>query len=385
MHRPRTAVALVALAVALAAGCAPIETAATQPATTSAAASAPTDAASSGTTAGTAAPDATTPADACTAARAEPRPAAPASLPDGPRTGVVADDAIHPIADAPAPTLPVTVPSEGGEVTVTDTSRIIAVDLYGTLGEIVFSLGLGDQVVGRDASTGFAEAADLPVVTGSGHALQVEALLGLDPTVILADDTILTDATRTQLEDSGVPVVLFDSARTLDGVGPRIEAVATALGVPAAGTDLAERTAQEICVALAGVPEPADAPLVAFLYLRGGNVKLLFGPGSGADELLAAIGAQDAGTAIDLGREYAPVTSEALIAAAPDAYLVMTGGLESAGGIDAMLAIPGVGQTPAGEARRVIDMDDTDLLTFGPRTAGTISALAAALYGTDAA
>ncbi|BDZ41642.1 ABC transporter substrate-binding protein [Paraoerskovia sediminicola] len=374
------ALAGLAVTAASTAACAPIDTAASadpaaSPAATAAAtATATADPADTGTASAESTP---TPS----AAPCEPSGDAVSELPDGPRTAVVADEAIRPVS-AGTPGLPVTVDSaDGGEVTVTDTSRIIAVDLYGTLGEIVWSLGLGDQVVGRDASTAFTEAADVPVVTGDGHALNVEAVLGLDPSVILADDSILTDATRTRLESSDVPVVLFDATRTLDGIEPRIEAVATALGVPDAGTELAERTAAEICAAVATVPAETGDPTVAFLYLRGGNIKLLFGPGSGADELLAAVGAVDAGTEIGLSREYEPITSEALIASAPDAYLVMSGGLESAGGVDALWAMPGVGQTPAGEGQRVVDVPDSDLLTFGPRTAATIVALSAALYG----
>ncbi|MBD5785893.1 ABC transporter substrate-binding protein [Cellulosimicrobium terreum] len=309
----------------------------------------------------------------------------PASFPTGPTSATFADDAIHPIADSPTPALPVTVESVGGDtVEVTDVSRIIPVDLYGTLGEIVYSLGLGDNVVGRDLPTGFPEAADVPVVTGAGHALDVEAILGLDPSVILTDSTILTDDVRSQLEDSGVPVVYFDESRTLDGVDDRIRAVATTLGVPDEGEALVDRTDRQICAALGAVPDDTGDPRVAFLYLRGSNIKMLFGPGSGADDLIHEIGGEDAGTAIGLDREYAPVTSEAVIAAAPDAYLVMTDGLESMGGLDAMMAIPGLAQTPAGEDQRVVDMDGSRLLTFGPRTGATIASLVEAFYGVPA-
>ncbi|MFF3066357.1 hemin ABC transporter substrate-binding protein [Oerskovia sp. NPDC057915] len=324
--------------------------------------------------------------DACAALETGQRPAVdPASFPTGPTTATFADDTIDPIVTAPTPTLPVTVQSfDGRQVTVADASRIIAVDLYGTLGEIVYSLGLGANVVGRDLPTGFPEAADVPVVTGAGHALNIETILGLNPSVILTDATLLTDTARTQLESSGIPVVYFDEARTLDGIDDRITAVATTLGVPEAGAALVARTDQQVCAALAGVPADTGDPLVAFLYLRGSNIKMLFGPGSGADDLIREIGGQDAGTAIGLTQQYAPVTSEAIIAAAPAAYLVMTDGLESSGGLDAMMAIPGLAQTPAGQDQRVVDMDGSRLLTFGPRTGETIASLVQAFYGVPA-
>jgi len=363
------------VATLLAAGCAPLPYEPPAPTTAPTTDSAPAPAGAEAA-----------PLDACAALETGQRPTVdPATFPTGPRTATFAGNEIDPIVAAPTPALPVTVPShDGRQVTVTDASRIIAVDLYGTLGEIVYSLGLGENVVGRDLPTGFPEAADVPVVTGAGHALSIETILGLDPSVILTDATLLTDTARSQLESSGIPVVYFDEARTLDGIDDRITAVAATLGVPEAGAALVARTDQQVCAALAGVPADTGNPLVAFLYLRGSTIKMLFGPGSGADDLIREIGGQDAGTAIGLTQQYAPVTSEAIIAAAPAAYLVMTDGLESSGGLDAMLAIPGLAQTPAGQNQRVVDMDGSRLLTFGPRTGETIASLVEAFYGVPA-
>jgi iron complex transport system substrate-binding protein len=109
-------------------------------------------------------------------------------------------------------------------------------------------------------------------------------------------------------------------------------------------------------------------------------VYLIAGPGSGADEMIEAAGGTDAGTAMGLDRPFTPITSEALTEAAPDVILMTTTGLESVGGVDGLLDIPGLGQTPAGEHRRIVDMDDSVLLAFGPRIGATIEALATAIY-----
>lgn len=285
--------------------------------------------------------------------------------------------AVEPLTDVARPDLPVTVTStDGVDVTVTDTSRVLALDMYGTLAEIVFSLGLGDQVVGRDSSTGFDQAADLPLVTVGGHTLSAEAILDLDPTVVLTDTTIGPPEVQQQLRAVGIPVVFFEPARTLDGIGPQIEAVAAALGVPDAGDELAQRTEADVTALRSAA---TDGPRVAFLYLRGSAVSLMGGPGSGADELVEAVGAEDAGTAIGLERPFTPITSEALVAAAPDVLLLFDGGLESVGGLEGLLRVPGVAQTPAGAAGRVVTVADTELLSFGPRTAAALRSLAEVL------
>jgi len=301
--------------------------------------------------------------------------------PTGPRTIEAIDDPVRPLP-APAPALPATVTSaDQVEVTVTDVSRILAVDLYGTFAEIVFSLGMGGNVVGRDVASGFEEAAHLPVVTGSSHALNVESILALDPTVVLTDTSVGPPEVFDQLRAAGIPVVFLDPERTLAGIDDHIRAVAAALGVPAAGEELIARTDAEIAEARALAPTDGTGPRVAFLYVRGtAGVYLLGGPGSGADALIEAVGAQDAGTTIGLDRSFTPITSEGMINAAPDVLLVMSAGLRSIGGIDALVGIPGIGQTPAAATRSVIDASDTQLLSFGPSTAGTITRLANALY-----
>lgn len=62
------------------------------------------------------------------------------------------------------------------------------------------------------------------------------------------------------------------------------------------------------------------------------------------------------------------LTAEAAVAAAPDLVLAPAAALAGAGGVEGLLALPGVAETPAGRARRVIVLDDLLLLGFGPRT-----------------
>jgi iron complex transport system substrate-binding protein len=250
------------------------------------------------------------------------------------------------------------------------------VNLSGTLAEIVYSLGLGGTVVGRDVATTFEPARQLPVVTVA-HDLSVEGVLALDPSVVLADKSIGPPEAVDQLRAAGVPVVLVPEAWSLPEIAPRIQGVAAALGVPDAGRRLIQRTESEVADALATMPQ-RDRPLrVAFLYLRGqAGVYLMGGRGSGADSMIEAIGAVDAGSAIGLER-FRPLTSEGLILAAPDVLVLMDGGLDSVGGERGLLKVAGVAQTPAGRERRFVAMDDNQLLSFGPRTGSVLRELAA--------
>ncbi|MFJ2769970.1 hemin ABC transporter substrate-binding protein [Streptomyces sp. NPDC087300] len=293
-----------------------------------------------------------------------------------------APDRVEPLKAAPKPALPATVTSaDGHEVTVKDTSRIVP--LTGSLNEIVFTLGLGENVVARDITATFDQAKKLPVVTRA-HDVSAESVLSLRPTVVLADTTTGPTEAVDQIRDAGIPLVVFDPAKGLDDVSPRIEAVAKTLGVEKSGTELTKRTERRIAAVRADIPagEGKKKPRVAFLYLRGSaSVYLLGGRESGASSLLEAAGAVDAGKESGLKKDFTAITSEALAKAAPDAILVMRKGLESVDGVDGLLKVPGVAETPAGLDRRIVSIDDGVLLNYGPRTDQVLKSLVTQLYG----
>ncbi|PPL14832.1 hemin receptor [Microterricola pindariensis] len=308
----------------------------------------------------------------------------------GSSTACLADAGITAIDSPDEPQLPVTVVDDKGtEVTVTDASRILALDVSGSLAATVFGLGLGDRVVGRDSSTGFAEAAGLPLVTTGGHQLSAEPILGLAPTVILTDTTLGPPAVLSQLRDAGIPVVITTSKRNIDTIGTVIEQVAAALGVPDAGERLTAQVHADLAAVQADVEaiapaDPAERPRMLFLYLRGSaGVYYLFGEESGADALITSIGGRD--VAGEIGWQgMRPVTAEALVEAAPDLVLLMTKGLDSVNGVDGLLeSIPALASTPAGQNRRFVDMSDTEILSFGPRTPQVLDALARAVYAPE--
>lgn len=310
---------------------------------------------------------------------------------DGPSTALLAHPEVDPVAQDPEPRLPVTVTDDQGtEVTVRDASRILAIDVYGTTARTVFELGLGSRLVGRDISTQFEEAADLPLVTAQGHDLSAEAILDLDPTVILTDTTLGPWEVVLQMRDSGIPVVVLPSKRSLDNLGSFTTQVATALGVPAAGTALARRIESGVRATEAEISRVApqsteDRLRAVFLYVRGkSGVYYMFGKGSGADSLIDSVGLYDVAEEIDW-KGMKPVTDEGIVAAQPDVILMMTDGLSSVGGVDGLLdRLPALAQTPVGQHRRIVDMQDSQILGFGPLTAQVLNALAVAVYAPEA-
>jgi heme transport system substrate-binding protein len=256
--------------------------------------------------------------------------------------------------------------------------RIVPVD--GDLAEIVFALGLGEQVVATDISATHPPAADALPEIGYQRALAAEPIVAFDPTIVLATDIAGPVETLDDLERLGVEVVMIPNESSSDGPGNKIRAVAAALGVDATGQALADTVDAEIAAASARVDDVTPSLKVGVLYVRGKNVQLLLGEGGGVDWMIEAAGAID--IADELGIvDNAPINAESLVAAAPDVLIIPERGLESVGGIDGLLELPGIAETPAGQTGRVVAYDDQYLLGNGPRTGQFLDQLITDLHG----
>ena len=312
---------------------------------------------------------------------------------EGPTTAVIGGPSIPPLAQAPKATLPVTVTSHDSsgetQVTVEDNSRIIPLSLSGSVGELVNAYGMGGNIVGRDISTNFKGSEDIPIVTKDGHSIDAEAVISHNPSLIITDGSIGPVDVVLQLRDAGIPVVTVDRAVDPETSFRTAQQVADALGVGPAATEVIATLKQAIAdkeQEISGlVPaDEAKRPRVAFLYVRGtAGIFYLFGEGSGVDSLIRSIGAIDVAQEVGWVGEK-PMTEEALIGMNPDVILVMTKGLESAGGVDGLLAAqPSIALTEAGKHRRIVDVDDTLLFAGGTRIPDVIDGLARAIYAPD--
>lgn len=281
----------------------------------------------------------------------------------------------------PQPKLPVTVTDvNGDEVTVTDTSRIVS--LSGGISETLIAMGMKDSIIGRDVSSEVDELSGDTIVT-NGHDISAEGALKLNPTLVIGDARSGPPEAIDALRKAGVPVVIVPEVWALSEYEPRVQAIAHTIGMPGAAKTVTDHMNQGIAQAKTKATSASKCaasangqPTIAFLYLRGtASVYLLGGKKSGADDLITALGAQDAGTKAGLST-FTPLTPEALAKGQPDVIMAMDKGLESVGGIDGLVAMPGVSQTPAGQNKRVISMPDSELLSFGPRTPVTLERIA---------
>ncbi len=270
---------------------------------------------------------------------------------------------------------------DGVETVITDTSRIVS--LNGDLTEIIFELGLGDQVVAVDITTTYppeaAEFNSTERTVGFAQFLAAESVLAFEPTLVLGDELVAPAGAIEQIRAAGVPVVILETQTTLDGVAIKIDQVAQILGVPERGDDLSDRVMAEIETARGLIPDGADDPIVAFLYVRGPQIVFLFGEGMTTQAMIEGAGAIDAGVASGIEGP-APATPEALVAAAPDVIVLLEDGLEALGGVEAALELPGVSETPAGRNAAFLAYDEAYFFNLGPRVGQALQQFIIDLY-----
>ena len=250
-------------------------------------------------------------------------------------------------------------------------SRVVV--LANGVAEIIQSLNAQSIIVGRDISSTEDSLAEIPIVT-SGHQVLPEKVIALKPDLVLIDASTGPKAAIEKIKSAGITVIETPESWSLKDLPIKVLAVGRAIGAQNQAEELVKQLNQSL-----GASAVKNSPRVAFLYLRGtSSVYLIGGAGSGADSLLEAIGAIDVGAQI-LDRPFNTLTAESLAELNPDVILVMSKGLESVGGIEGLLKLPGVAQTAAGKNSAVIDVDDSLLLSFGPRTPSLVDALAKAI------
>ncbi|AGK05355.1 periplasmic binding protein [Meiothermus ruber DSM 1279] len=254
--------------------------------------------------------------------------------------------------------------ARGQTITVRSIERIVS--LNGVTTEILFALGVGDRVVGRDTSSYYPASVNKLPTVGYQFQLNTEGILSLRPTLVLGREDVRPPTVFDQLAAAGVTVVRVPDKPSLEGAKEKIRTIAAAVGRVERGEELVRRLERDLLVLRSKQRQATTRKQLKgiFLYLRGTNVTYVCGQGSNPVGMMELAGIANAAKGIQNCQQ---MTAEAVIAAQPDVFVVFTAGLESIGGLEGLRKLPGVMQTPAGQNGRVVAIDDLYLGGFGPR------------------
>jgi iron complex transport system substrate-binding protein len=269
---------------------------------------------------------------------------------------------------------PMTIADDDGVEVTLDAAPDRIVTFAPSATEVLFALGLADEIVGVSGAFDDypAAAEDIPEVGGAGE-------FGVDPNiekvVSLNPDLVLTieggDEWKERLRDLGIPVFTTNST-DLDDVLHDIDTVGEITGATGAATELTSgmRTKADQLTDAAG-SEPATSCFFEVSY----NPLYSVGPGSFIYDLLQRAGCDPVTS--DAKDAYPQWSVEDLVREDPAVYLVSS---ESGGTVKQVEHRPGYDALSAVEDHRVVLVNSDLVSRAGPRAVDGLAALVAAVH-----
>ncbi len=251
-----------------------------------------------------------------------------------------------------------------------NTENIKIVSLNGTISETLCALGMEENIVGVDVTSVYPEQMKTRPQMGHNHSYNIEAIIGLSPQYVMTTNVrSLTPEQVTQLQQAGINVWAIDQEFSLDGTKQLINTIADSFSKQ----DKAKEIISSIDNTLSAISISENKPKVIFVYARGVGALQVAGDNTPFVAIVKLAG----GVSATEGEfeNYKPLTAESVVAANPDYILLFEDGLQSVGGIDAFLNVPGVALTNAGKNKNIISMDGLKLSGFGPRVGEAVKEL----------
>ena len=297
-----------------------------------------------------------------------------ACIPQNPATATLATPSVAE-PTIPAPTSQPTEPAPQSTA-AQPAQRIVSLAPSNT--EILFAIGAGPQLVGRDTFSDFPlEAADVPEVGGDLMALNVELIVSAKPDLVLASPLTAPEQVA-ELENFGLRVEVVPNPATFDELYANVRAVAALAGRETEGEDLVARLESRVQAIAAQVANATERPLVYYeLDATDPNAPYTSGPGTFVDLLIKSAGGVNFGA--ELNAEWAQVSVEALLARQPDVIVL---GDYTYGGVtpEQIRARAGWDALTAVQQNRVFTFDDNLVSRPGPRLVDGLEAMAKLLH-----
>lgn len=248
------------------------------------------------------------------------------------------------------------------------------VSLGGDVTEIVYAIHAQDQLAGVDSTSTWPEAAHKLPDVGYVRQLSAEGVLALRPDLILATHDAGPPTAMEQIRGAGVRIEALPVSRSADDIEAKIRRIGELMGHAKEADSLASDVAARFATLAKAVAAMPTHPRAVFLMSTGQGSPMAAGRDTAADRAIALAGGVNAATDLP---GYKAVSPEALVAMKPDVILLMKEREDAVGGVDGVLQMPGVADTPAGKAKRIYFVEGQALLGFGPRTAENAAALQA--------
>lgn len=264
----------------------------------------------------------------------------------------------------------------GRSVSISNTSRIVSIG--GAVTEILYALGMNENIVGIDSTSVFPlQAAKEKKNVGYMRQLSAEGVLGLRPSLIFAIAGSGPKETMAVLEAAGIPLVLVPDSYSETGIIEKIRLIAKTVGAEERSQCLIDRIQSDLATLKTFEAGIGSKKRVLFVLSFVNGRAMAAGRHTAADGIIKLAGGINV---VDEYDGYKPLSDEAVIAARPDVILSMQRGGPGVLTSDAVFSHAAFAATPAAIHRSFVAMEGLYLLGFGPRTAQAARDLSLTLY-----
>jgi iron complex transport system substrate-binding protein len=243
--------------------------------------------------------------------------------------------------------------------------------------EILFAVGAGTQVVGRDMFSDYPpEAASVQDIGGSMGQYNLEAIVALKPDLVLAGGINPPDLVAS-LEKLGITVYFLPNPTTLEEMYTNLETVGALTGHQSDAAALVESLKARVAAVDAKIMPLSYGPSVYYEIDATDPTKpYTYGPGSFGDLLLQRAGGFNIGS--QLKDPWSSISLEQLVADNPS--IVLLGDAAWGETPEKFAARPGLENLDAVKNGQVFPFDDNLVSRPGPRLVDGLEALAKILH-----
>lgn len=243
--------------------------------------------------------------------------------------------------------------------------------------EILFALGAGSQVIGRDEFSDYPEAAtSLPVVGGSMGKYNLEEIVRLQPDLVLAA-AINTPEQVKALEDLGLTVYYLANPNDLDELNANLQLIGRFTGREKEAGQLVASLQQRVAAVEKTLENVSARPKVFYELDATDPAKpWTAGPGTFITTLIDMAGGESIGAG--LPSQWAQISQEELLLQNPD--IILLG--DAAYGVtpEQVASRPGWETLKAVKNQQVYPFDDDLVSRPGPRLVDGLVALAKIIH-----
>ncbi len=208
----------------------------------------------------------------------------------------------------------------GNEITLAGPARVI-ISISPSLTEILYGVGAGDRLVGRDSNSQFPVDAITAVdLGGMWDGIPVEDLIALEPDLILAGEIYAADAIQ-ELRDLGLVVYWQKNPADFEGLFDNIRDIAMLTGTEEIAENLVQSLSERVVMLNEKLKAVDESPLV-FYELDASDPANPYTPGGSTFISYIISQAKGVNLGDSLAGEWVQISSEELIKQNPDFILL---------------------------------------------------------------